>query len=411
MAEPASARAAPPPDGVDRITSADIGVLLERLAATNLVDRGSVTILSVQSIADRAGPRWPRRRDDVWAYVERKCDEHLSFQDVRHRISETDFLIAIMAEEGIAAQSISLKVLEEVLIFFLGAAEASDLKVRAVTAIEGDMLATAEIDLARIAEIRKRPTGEPCHGDVDPQERRKRTPVSFVTAAGERVRVDFSLEQVVNLQHRVTSARRIQPTVTSLSTGRPIPVAAFPKLADEDIAFIDRSALAFGALFLPADVRNEPPLIVPASFRTMGGRRGREALMSVEGASLPQIRQGLMLEFVDIDLGTPTARLAEVAGLVDQICRSVLGRIRPGRDALEPIRGVRFQGLTFDPRDLRVDEPRLAVLVRQMAVQSRGKAPAVICQGLPDAAWLKRAHVAGFTHAAIQTSPLTAPAD
>jgi hypothetical protein len=221
------------------------------------------------------------------------------------------------------------------------------------------------------------------------------------------VRVDFALEHVVSLSHNVTAALRVQPTVRSLRTGAVIPSAAFAGLADDDIAFIDRSTLEYGALFMPKDVRSDPALILPASFRTMGGRKGRNSLIGVEGTRPEQVRQGVMVELVDIDLGTPTARLAEVVGLLSQLCRGVVARLRPARDALAPVRGAKLHGLTFDVRELDLDDERLGRVLQAMALQARGKAPALIAQGLADPAWQARAHGAGFTHAALNTPPQT----
>jgi hypothetical protein len=408
MAQPAfQPEAAPPPaPRPPRIESVEARVVLERLAATNLVERGSVTIISVEAIRERVGDRWPRKRDDVCAYVERKCGEHLSFQDIRSHIDETDFLIAMTTEEGIAAQAISLKILEEVLIFFLGAAEPGDLKVAAVTSIVGDVIATAAIDLSKIATARRGPSDQ-AYDAADPKEMRRRTPISFVTASGERVRVDFAVEPVISLRHQVTAALRVQPTVSFLATGAIIPTHRFGRLADEDIAFIDRATLEFGAMYMPKNVRGDPPLILPTSFRTMGARKGRTALMAVEGATPEQLRHGVMMELVDVDLGTPTARLAEVVGLVSQLCRGVIARVWPSRDPMAPIRGTRLHGITFDVRGLPLDDATLRMLLNNTAMHAHRKTPVLIAQGLstPDA--MAIAQTAGFTHAAVVAPPQT----
>ena len=409
MAVASSAAAAAPPtqDDLVRIASADTRAVLERLSGTDLVERGSVTVISVEAIRERAGPRWERKRDDVWGYLERKFDEHLSFQDIRHRVNETDFLVAMTSEEGIAAQAISLKILEDVLMFFVGAAEAVDLNVRAVTEIRGDELATTALDLTRIAAARDRSARPAFEPQVDPREAQRRTPISFVMVSGERVRVDFALERVISLRHKVTAALRVQPTVTSIRTGALIAPREFPNLADDDIDYIDRATLAYGALFTPSDPRSEPALILPVSFRTLGGRKGRSALIGVEGSTPEQLRQGVLLELIDIDLGTPTARLTEVAGLLSQLCRGVMARVQPARDALAPVRGAKLHGLTFDARELDLDDDRMARVLAAMALQARGKAPAIMALGLGGAAWLERAHAAGFTHAALRAAPQT----
>ena len=129
--------------------------------------------------------------------------------------------------------------------------------------------------------------------------------------------------------------------------------------------------------------------------------------MGVYGAAPEQIRRGVMVELIDVDIGTPAARLAEVSSLLGQLCRSVLARIWPVRDALAPLRGARLQGITFDVREMHMDDVRLTALLRQIALLSRGKAPALIAQGLPHAGWFRRMHECGFTHAAARGEPLT----
>ena len=190
--------------------------------------------------------------------------------------------------------------------------------------------------------------------------------MSFVTATGDRVQIDYGVEPVINLTYGVTGAVRIEPVVRFMASGARIPVGQFSRLADNDIAFIDRSTLDFAALFLPKNTRTDPPLILPASFRTMGGRKGRSALIGLEGAQPEQIRHGVMIELIDIDLGTPTSRLAEVSSLVSQLCRGVVARIWPTRDPFGPIRGARFNGVSFDVREIRIG--RAPVVLRDQRI-------------------------------------------
>lgn len=388
---------------IDRIATATAAAALDRLAGSDLVERGCVTIISVEAIQERAGDRWPRKRDDVWAYVGRKLDEHLSHQDIRQRLNETDFLIGMTQEEGVAAQAVSLKILEEVLVFFLGSAEQADFRVRSVNRIDGLNVSAAELDPVRIAVARQRVADpaapSPYRHGIDPEEERKRNPVSFVTAGGETMKVHFALEHVVSLQHNVTAALRVQPTVSHAATGRVIPARFFGKLTDEEAAFIDRSALDFASLFMPKDSRSQPPLIVPASFRSLGGRKGRRELVGREDITAEQLRRSLFIELFDVDRGTPPGRLAEVSALVTAVSRGVFVRLQPVKRAAAPVRDVRLRGLTFDAADLAGFDSRLARLLVAISMEAKGLSPALVVQGLPSAEYFGMAQVAGFTHA------------
>jgi hypothetical protein len=396
------------PETVTRIKAADAAALLERLAGSELLERGCVFILSVEAIRDRSSERWPRKRDDVWGYFNRKLHEHLSYQDLHQRISDTDCLVAMTTEEGIAAQAVGLKILEEVLTFFLGAAERVDIRIRSVGKIEGTEISCVDLDPAQIAQARDEAGTQPYKAQVSAEDERQRNPISFVAASGLRLRIDFALEQVISLRHGVTAVLRVDPKVSFAATGEIIPPRKFAKLSDEDLAMVDRAALSFAALYMPEDVRRQPPVIVPASFRTMGSRKGRHALSVIEGVSPERVRQGLMLELADIDKGTPIGRLVEVAGLVGQLTRGVLVRLAPARDVLAPVRGVRLNGYTLDFSELGLADAQLQQLMQLLAVQMRGKAPAQIALGLAAPRQLQIADHSGFTHAAVRAPPITA---
>jgi hypothetical protein len=392
---------------VSKITAADAASVLERLAGSDRVERGAVFVISVEAIRDRSGDRWPKRRDDVWGYLARKLNEYLSYQDVHQRISETDVLVAMTTEDGIAAQAVGMKVLEDVLEFFLGAAEPADIRIRTVSKIEGDELTVADVDPAEIAVARDTQGSAPYRRQVSAERERERNPISFVASNGQRLQVDFALEHIVSLSHKVTAVLRVEPTVTFVATGEAIPARRFGRLSDEDIQAIDRATLNFGALFLPQDARSQPPLIIPASFRTMGGRKGRQHLVTIDGVTPERVREGLMLEFVDIDRGTPTGRMVEVVSLVGRVTRGVLARLQPSRDALDPVQGARFNGLTLDFADVALPVSRVEDFMRAMAHQMRGKAPALIAQGLAGFSYMDMADAAGFTHASVRVPPMT----
>ncbi len=392
---------------VTKITAVDAAAVLERLSSSDRIDCGAVFVISVEAIRERSGERWAKKRDDVWVYLNRKLNEHLSYQDMHHRISETDALVAMVTEDGIAAQSVGMKVLEEVLEFFLGAVEPLDIRIKAVTGIEGNELRCVDLDPMAIAAARETEAAQPFRRQVSAKAESERNPVTFVASNGQRLQVDFALEHLVSLRHGVTAVLRIEPTVTFNATGEAIPPRKFLKLDDEDLIAIDRATLAFGSLFLPRDAKVQPPVILPVSFRTMGLRKGRSALAELDGVTPERLRQGAMVEFVDIDHGTPSGRLVEVAGLVGRLTRGVLARLHPGRNALHPVQGARFNGLTLDFADFALPDARLEEVMRLMIRQMRGKAPALIAQGLRDYRQFDMADAAGFTHASVRARPLS----
>lgn len=205
--------------------------------------------------------------------------------------------------------------------------------------------------------------------------------------------VAFGIEELFSLRHNATAALRIEPLVRHVKTGIVIPARAFGKLSDDDMETIDLETVAFAG-GLPAAAL---PLILPQSFRTVAGRRGRGAL-----AGAMKTRDGLkkrvIIELIDLDRGTPTGRLTEVIGLLNATCRGVFARLQPGRDAAGPVRDARLHGLTLDGSDLPEIDGDAAGALLDFADQVRGLSPMMVAQGLADEGYFAVAEVAGFTH-------------
>jgi hypothetical protein len=384
--------------------------VLQRLAGTDLVARGSVNVISVKTIRQWAGDWWAQKRGDVWTYVERKLAEHLDRNDLRARISESEFLIATNNEHGLAAQATSVRILEDVLTHLLGAADPADLGIRSVIGVEGGQAVCKRIDPTVIlaARARRDSARSPVRIAVDPADEARRTPVAFTTAAGAALRVDFTLEHVVNLRRNITTAVRIEPMVTHLASGRQASARALTKLSDRDIAFIDESTLKYAAVFArSAQGPHTPELILPASFRTLGTQRGRDLLTGTAGLSLGLLRGGVMIELVDVTRGTPAGRLLEVVGLLRALTRGVIARVPPDREALRVLRDARLAGLALDASDLTGEAAKIAMDIMAFGRDAKGLAATTILQGLPAEGFFAAAETAGLSHAALRaTYPL-----
>lgn len=386
--------------------------VLHRLAGTELIARGSVNVISVRAIRAWAGDWWAQKRGDVWTYVERKLAEHLDRNDMRARISDSEFLIAMNSDQGLAAQATSVRILEDVLTHLLGSVDASDMGISSVIGLENGEAVCRKIDAATVLAARARRDSQrsPVRRAVEAGDESRRTPVAFTTASGAALRVDFTLEHVISLRRNVATAIRIEPVVTHLGSGRQANSRAVSRLPDRDIAFIDEATLKYAALFARgAQGHNVPDLILPASFRTLATQRGRDMLTGTPGLSLALLRGGVMIELVDVTRGTPSGRLIEVVGLLKALTRGVIARVPPEKDALLGLKDARLNGLTLDASDLAGPAERIATDIMNFGRDTRGVAPMTILQGLPAEGYFAAAETAGLTHASLRaTHPLAA---
>jgi hypothetical protein len=205
--------------------------------------------------------------------------------------------------------------------------------------------------------------------------------------------VAFAIEELASLRHGTAAALRVEPQVRHIKTGLVIPSRALTKLSDDDVEAIDLETVAFAASLSAAQL----PLILPQSFRTVAGRRGRAALSGAM-KSAEALKARLIVELTDINRGTPSGRLSEVTGLINATCRGVFARLQPGRDAAAPVRDVRLHGLTLDGADLPETDGEAAGALLDFADQIRGLSPMLVAQGLADDGYFAVAEVAGFTH-------------
>jgi hypothetical protein len=397
---------------ISRLDSANAQAVMERVTESGAIEGGRAVVISVSAIRDRVGDRWVRRRDDVYAYVNRKLAEHLTYSDLHHRLNDTDFLIAMTSQDAASAPAVAMHILEEVLVYFLGAADTPDVRIQIVTAFGGDGLSCAPLDPTKI-DRRPVSVAAPRNAfapSVDPDLLRMKSPVSFVTASGLDLRIDFAVERLVSLRHEITAALRIEPTVTHVATDTVIPSRNFGRLSDSDLAMIDKATIEYGGLYLPKSgvSRQHPPVILPSSLRTLISRRGRANLALAAGGAADLLKTGVIVELIDVTIGTPGSSLMEVAGLVGSLCRAVFIRLHPAKDMMAPVRGIRPQGLTLDAADLGQSDAQIASSIIAFGEQARHVAPFLAVQGLPAEGFFQVATVAHLSHAALRGATVTA---
>ena len=231
---------------------------------------------------------------------------------------------------------------------------------------------------------------------------RKRNPATVVTTTRHPLRIDYAIEAMVNLKLGATAALRIEPTITHVKTDRLLPARTFSQLFDDDLTAIDEATARFASLYLQGPAMpGQPPVMIPASFRTMGSRKGRNQVMASIEAAPARVKSSVLIELVEVDKGTPPGRLTEVAGLLHAVCRGVFVRVTPGKDVVPPERGSRLQGLTLAVGDL-IGDAKITNEMLTFAEQMRGLAPALVVQGLPSDVMFAMATVAGLSHACVR---------
>lgn len=318
---------------------------LASLQGSELLANGCVNLIGLDAIRDRAGDLWPRKRELVWAFVEKRLQERLAPHDLTLRIDDTTYLIAIVADYAAAAQAVCVRVLEEVLLHFIGHLDRADIRLQRVTSIDGLSVSASDVDLARVPRLEDI---EVRANDMRPtvQRERDKNPMLFRAVSGHHLRVDFAPRPVTSLKHGVLTALHLSRTVIDEETGRPLTFEQCDALTDADLIRIDAATLDYAGLFTTGEQEaGYVALIIPVSYRTLLNRRGRAALIEA-GAGGHALRTGGLFEIIDMDTGTPPGRLAEAMALAKSMCRGVLARLPERQGSLAPFKGLGFAGLT-----------------------------------------------------------------
>lgn len=373
---------------------------LDLLKGSGLLEQGCVNLVSVEAVRARSEDRWPRKRELVHDFVDKKLKERLAPGDLVTRVNDTDYLIAVATDHPSAAQAVCLRVLEEVLLHFIGRVDRGDIVLKRVDDISGEMIVCSPIDLARVprfegpaptaVERMKRPT----------LNESDRNPVLFSSLSGRPLRIDFTPRAVTRVSDSDLAALHMDRTVAEEATGQVLTRQELEALTDTDIARIDAATVRYAELFTSDSEEAGPTgLIVPVSFRTLHNSRGRQALVAA-GAGDKAFKTAAILEMVDLDGGTPAGRLAETAALGRAFARAMFGRAPDGLSRFEALHEARFAGLTTDLRQLAATARAGRVTPEVLCARMLKAARSLVALHAPAELETARLAALGFTHRA-----------
>lgn len=395
---------APESFAVARLQTADIEALFERLNLSELMESGAVNVIGLDAIRDKIGlERWPRKQAAVWAHVERCMQKTLSPQDIFHRLTDCDYVVAVVSDSPIAAQSLCMRVLEETLVFFLGACKRSDLTLQTVRGFKDGKLDCSLVDAAmvhgRVEGAREDPDLTVARAAGKPLNPLMR----FQSFTGQDLRVTHGPEPLISLRQGLNAGVRVEPAVVNEATGAELTLAELGKLDDHDLERIDQATFELGIKVIKLVQSDRPGTILPISFQTLSSSRRRAALFALAPAEL--VRQRFLIEIVNIDPGTPNGRLIELAGLLRAHTTGVLARVPPAKQALDALRDIRLAGVALDLSEVAADEAALLAMMSAFHNRAVAVAPSLQVLGLPSRGLFGAAMKIGITHASVRRQP------
>jgi hypothetical protein len=313
-----------------------------------MLANGQINLISLDAIAERLGHRWEVRREAIYDYTLRMLERHIGDAGSFLRVSDTDFLVALPRERKFAAQARCLRYLREVLTYFLGAAEHSDLNIREVTHIAKEGLEARLVDATTVAEAAERERNEDIETEGPAGLVDRWTP--FVAADGRSVRVSCSLEPVYELRNYSRIGHRVVRRVIRPETDEPLTAAEMQSLSRRDIEKIDFATIARGLDRLRVEGGDDRPLslIIPVSYITLSNRLGRNGLATLFDKATAFVRAGVICEVCDIE-GVPQPALLTATSLIRPYCIFSVGLLQGAPDrGLVSLRHGGLHAISFE---------------------------------------------------------------
>lgn len=394
---------------MDRLASASLRDVLEKVQPA--LAAGSVNVISVDAIRQRSGERWPKKREQVEAFVERAFARLSQPGDLLVALNEAEFVTVQPSASRAIALSVSANILKEALAFFLGKAAREDLHIfQVVSFVDGALglqpVLGAVLDQAFEGQLAAR-APERVQGSVGGRATSISPSENLHPALARRVRLisppdlDLDLaitpEPIWNVGAKVIASFLLRPSISLSAVGMPSRV-----VRDRELSPNMAGEAAIATIIYAAELIGERGVQValhaPVALKAISFSASRFQILNALHALPDRVRRFLILEIVAIPEGLPQSRLIEVAGMLSPHCRAVLARAPSELTDVRSWRGCGVSGVTvdcghLDPADKGV-QSRLSAFGRRAADATLS----CVAYGLPTRSLMVAAWASGFTH-------------
>lgn len=369
--DPGGAEDAPDDPAPLHIVGANAQTILEQFRGSPLLAEGRLSLVGLDAIVERLGPRWALRRDLVYEHAERVLRRELGSQALVQRISETEYIVAQSDLPRAAGHARCLNCLREILNHFLGEALTPDLRVHEVTRITEQGVFGQRLDVSQVEAAEALERSKAGQEEAEPVSFDRWTP--FTTSTGQRVGVSCSLEPVLHLRNSGQIGYRVAPRVQHQPGFGALTHREFQRLAPSDIEKIDFATIAraLDRVRITAAENKPPTLIIPVSYTTLQSRRGRATIIALLRQARTFVVHGLICEITGME-GAPAGSLQEAVRAILPLCLHVVGRLaEPRIEDARHLVGIGLGGLSARaPR--ATDDAQLVNWVRTF-VRSAGR--------------------------------------
>jgi hypothetical protein len=399
---------------VERLTTGGLSEVLTQAAPA--IARGAVNVLSVAAIRDHSPERWPRKREQVHAFLERAFARASSPDAFIAPLNEIEFVAVQPSRSRSAALGFSANILRETLQFFLGAAARANMRLYQVTDFVAGSLCVEPVDLASWENEEVAPDlglGAVSGGEA---ERYQAAAVAALSTAvlrkgarcwriimpdGAPATVATGVAPVWNVRAcAITSFLVESQAMGADADGSSIitPTATLSCTAAGEVAL--RALMAAEERIGVEAARPRVGMLVPLSLGALAYSGPRYRILHALRDLPEPVRRYLLLEIVDLPEGFPQGRMAELVAMLAPHVRGVIARAPSLEADVTRWRDSGLSGVSLDGADLDPAECGIPARLTRFAKSVRHIGPGCMAHGLEARCLLLAAWAAGFSHLA-----------
>jgi hypothetical protein len=360
---------------------------------------GYLVVISVEAIRERTERNWWTKQDAVWEFTQRRFEKTFPRTDAIHKLSDVDYLIAMVSDEGAAAQFKAIDLLKATLVFFLGASTLSQIKLSIVRSIKDGVVEADTLTQQQIQSIMDE--SHRAAGSIRPAFADRTHPPSKLTFTLKESRtydIVVSVEPIWNVYKQAVASYHTRVLIYEAAGSAP-PAEDLDEISLRDAWPIDVAVMRAAAAMIREGQSEKAifALHVPISFRCL-----RSPSCRVELAQLlpvfEDIRKFVAFCVVGIPDGAPVSVLTEVISVLRPHGLGVVMQPSAMNKEVQRWRRLGLSALAYDFIDKVQEGADIIKRTQDFGLACAGVAPALIGLGVETRPLLMAAWGAGFTH-------------
>jgi hypothetical protein len=287
---------------------------IRALVPDSLVRQGTVHILDLESVRFRAGARWEKSRDAIYARLEQTLQRQLGSSDVFLRLNDTSYLLTQPSSSPEDSDLCCFKIMFDLLTHLFGECGVADICLHRVMARNDDALVTAILDFPSLHRLAGRAGASGNGGDIVVSLSIPGMPVRSPTIRFAPV-WDARKGVITTFRHQADASEEAllgmdpRRAVASFLLGFRRSCEMLAKHAEGNSRFL---------------------LDVPISYELLSNPIGRMEFVSLCRSLPSHVRQFLLFEVAQIPLGIPQSRLSELVSALRPFSRGIFAQVPAG---------------------------------------------------------------------------------